>query len=252
MRAVTRVLSPFCTVPLCVAKKLMVASATGIFLLNSAGAQEVQGPDSGNRVSLSATASVEVAQDWMTLSLSTTRDGVDAATVQAQLKSALEAALAVARPAADKDRLDLRTGQFSLSPRYGRDGKINGWQGSVELTLSGRDFERITFTAGKVQTLTLNSIGFGLSPAARSALESDLQARAIGRFKAKAQEVAVAFGHTRYQLLQVNVGAVDLDGGGPRPMLAMATRSPTADAAVPAEPGRTTVQLSVNGTVRLQ
>ena len=48
----------------------------------------------------------------------------------------------------------------------------NGWQGSVELTLEGRDFERIAATAGKVNSLTLNGIHFGLSPKARTASTS--------------------------------------------------------------------------------
>lgn len=210
--------------------------------------------DASNQVRLSASASVEVRHDWMSLSLSTTRDGADAPAVQAQLKTALDAALAVVRPQADKERMDLRTGNFSLSPRYGRDGKINGWQGSVELTLEGRDFERITATAGKVSSLTLNGIAFGLSPKARLALESELQAKAIDRFKAKAKEVATAFGMGGYQLMQVNVGAVDGGDAGPRPMMAMAMRASVADAAtpVPTEPGRSTVQLSVSGTIRLK
>lgn len=195
---------------------------------------------------------VEVAQDWMTLSLGTVREGVDAAAVQTQLKAALEAALAVAKPAVTADGMVLRTGNFSLYPRHGRDGKINGWQGSVELTLEGKDFDRITTTAGKVQTLTLNGVSFGLSPVARTGLEASLQSQAIDRFKAKAQAVATAFGFGGYQLLQVNVGAVDNPGSGPRPMVAMAARSAMSEAAVPAEAGRSQVSLSVSGTVRLK
>ena len=148
----------------------------------------------------------------MSLNLSTTRDGSDAAAVQAQLRNALDAALAVAKPQAEKDRMELRTGSFSLSPRYGRDGKINGWQGSVELTLEGRDFERITATAGKVSSLTLNGIHFGLSPKARTALESDLQAQAIERFKTKAKEIAAAFGMGGYQIMQVDAVQLSVSG----------------------------------------
>lgn len=234
-----------------IALNSILISAVAIFLSNFASAQDPSS-DPGNRVNLSATASVEVAQDWMTLSLGTTREGVDAPVVQTQLKAALEAALAVAKPAVSAEGMVLRTGNFSIYPRHGRDGKINGWQGSVEVTLEGKDFERITNTAGKVQTLTLNGVSFGLSPAARTGLEASLQAQAIDRFKAKAQAVATAFGFGGYQLLQVNVGAVDHAGGGPRPMVAMAARSAMSEAAVPAEAGRSQVALSVNGSVRLK
>lgn len=245
----------------------LLASANGLFFIKNVQAQTVDAAsvavqaatsgvvaEAGNRVSLAASASVDVAHDWMSLSLSTTRDGADANTVQAQLRTALDAALAVARPKAEKDRLDLRTGNFSLSPRYGREGRIDGWQGSVELVLEGRDFERITATAGKVSSLTMNGISFGLSPQTRTALESDLQAQAIERFKTKAREITRAFGLGSYQLVEVNVGGVDGGEAAPRPMVMMAksARVGVADAGVPAEPGRSTVQLSVNGTIRLK
>jgi predicted secreted protein len=59
--------------------------------------------------------------------------------------------------------MDVRTGNFSLYPRYGRDGKISGWQGSAELVLEGRDFARITAAAGKIPGMTLGNVGFSLS-----------------------------------------------------------------------------------------
>jgi len=233
----------------------ILASAGGIFGIQNVHAQDAKAPgdDPFNRVALSATASVEVPQDWLTLTLSTARDGTEPAAVQTQLKQALDAALAVARPQAEKGQLELRSGNLSLSPRYGRDGKVNGWQGSVSLAVEGRDFARITTVAGKVQSLALQGLSFGLSPTARTALEADLQAQAIARFQAKAQAVAQSFGFKAYQLVQVTVGAVDGGGGQVRPM-AMAVRAMSAvsDAPVPVEAGTSTVQLSVNGTVRLK
>ena len=79
--------------------------------------------------------------------------------------------------------------------------------------------------------------------------------RASERFKTKAKEIAAAFGMGGYQIMQVDVGAVDgAAEAGHRPVLMMAARSGMADAAppVPAEPGRTTVQLSVSGSIRLK
>lgn len=237
-----------------IARNLVLVSVAGIFIANLSHAQTVEptGPTMA-RVTLSATAATEVPHDWMTIQLSTTRDGTDANAVQSQLKAALQAALAVAKPKAEGERLAVHTGSFQLSPRYGRDGKINGWQGSVALTLEGRDFERLASVAGQATTLTLGDVAFGLSPQARTALETDLQAQAIERFRAKAQQSAVSFGYTGYRVAQVVVGAIDGGGGSmPRPMLAMAARSVMAEAApVPAEPGRSRVQLTVSGSVAL-
>ena len=114
-------------------------------------------------LALSACGSVEVQQDLLSISMTTTRDGADAGTVQTQLKQALDTALAQARQAAIPEQMEVRTGNFSLYPRYNKDGKINGWQGSTELVLEGKDFPRITSTAGKIQTLTMGNVSFALS-----------------------------------------------------------------------------------------
>ena len=72
-----------------------------------------------NVVSLSAEASREVLQDRLSITLSVSREGTEAAAVQTQLRQALDSALAEARKAQRPNGLlDVRTGAFSLSPRY--------------------------------------------------------------------------------------------------------------------------------------
>ena len=124
-----------------------------------------------NVAQLSASGSVEVQQDLLSISMNTTRDGVDATAVQSQLKQALDSALALAKPAAAAGQMEVRTGNFSLYPRYSKDGKINGWQGSAELVLEGKDFARITTTAGKIQSLTMGGVSFALSREQRAKVE---------------------------------------------------------------------------------
>ena len=205
-----------------------------------------------NVVQLSASGSVEVQQDLLSISMNTTRDGPDAGTVQAQLKLALDAALAEAKKAAQPGQLDVRTGNFSLYPRYGKDGKINGWQGAAELVLEGRDFVRISSTAGKVQTLTLANVTFSLSREQRARVEGEAQTLAIERFKAKAADIAKGFGFSGYTLREVSVNAND-QGQPPRPrMLAMEARSAAAEAPVPVEAGKATVLVTVAGSVQLK
>ncbi|MFW2357611.1 SIMPL domain-containing protein [Hydrogenophaga sp.] len=217
-----------------------------------AQAQSVQ-PPLLNVVNLSASGSLEAPQDWLSMSLSTTREGPDAVTVQNQLKAALESALVVARASAQPQQLDVRTGQFSLYPRYSDKGKISGWQGSTELVLEGRDFARISTTAGKIQTLTMSNMGFSLSREARLKLESDVQAMAIERFKSKAGEVAKGFGFAGYSLREVSVSSADQEGRPFQPRaMAMEAKAAMSDAAVPVEPGKSTVNVSVSGSVQLK
>ena len=119
-----------------------------VFAAASASAQPLPVPQ--NVVQLSASGTVEVTQDLMSIALNTTRDGADAATVQTQLKQALDAALTEAKKTAQPSQMEVRTGNFSLFPRYGKDGKINGWQGTTGLVLEGRYFARITTAAGRI------------------------------------------------------------------------------------------------------
>ena len=59
-------------------------------------------PGVSNLVVLGATATEQVTQDWLTITLTVTREASDAATVQRQLKQLLEPALAEAKHAGQK------------------------------------------------------------------------------------------------------------------------------------------------------
>jgi predicted secreted protein len=205
-----------------------------------------------NVVQLTASGTVEVQQDLLSITMSTTRDGADASAVQGQLKQALDTALVQARQAAAPGQLDVRTGNFSFYPRYGKDGKINGWQGSTELVLDGKDFSRITATAGKIQTLTLQSVSFALSREQRARVEGEAQSQAIERFKLKASEIAKGFGFNGYSLREVSVNTND-QSSVPRPrMMAMQARAETPDAPVSVEAGKSTVVVTVSGSVQMR
>jgi predicted secreted protein len=205
-----------------------------------------------NVLQLSAAGTVEVQQDLLSITLTTTREAADAATVQTQLRTALEAALAEAKKSAQPGQLDVRTGNFSLSPRYTREGKISGWQGTTELVLEGRDFARITQTAGRIGTLSLGHVGFGLSREERAKVETRAQTLAIENFRQKAGELARGFGFGGYTLREVAVNANE--GGPERPrMMAMQAKSmAAADAPVPVEAGKASVVVTVSGSIQLK
>lgn len=204
-----------------------------------------------NVAQLSASGSVDVQQDLLSISMTTSRDGLEAGAVQAQLRQALETALGQARQSASPGLMDVRTGNFSLYPRYGKDGKINGWQGTTELVLEGRDFPRITGTAGKLQTLSMGSVGFALSREQRAKVEGEAQAQAIERFKAKAAEVSGAFGFGGYALREVSVNTNDASPMPRQRAMAMSAKAEMLDAPMPVEAGKSTVLVSITGSVQM-
>lgn len=232
--------------------KLIAASA----LLACAGAafsQSSAAPEPRNIVQLSASGTVEVQQDLLVLNLATTKEAADAATVQAQLKQALDTALAEAKRNAQPGQLDVQTGPFGMYPRYGKDGKINGWQGRAELVLEGRDFSRITSTAGKIQTLSISQVSFGLSRESRAKVEGEAQSQAIEQFKARAAELAKGFGFSNYSLREVSVNSNEMvPGPRPRMMAAEAKVGSFADSAVPVEAGKAQVIVNVSGSVQMR
>ncbi|GKS88960.1 SIMPL domain-containing protein [Acidovorax sp. SUPP2539] len=236
-----------------IATKIIAAGA----LLMCAGAafsQNAVMPPPQNVLQLSATGTVDVQQDLLVLTLATSKEGADAATVQTQLKQALDSALAEAKRSAQPDQMDVRTGAFGMYPRYGKEGKINGWQGRAELILQGRDFSRITTTAGKIQSMPISQIAFDLSREAREKVEGEAQTKAIEQFKARANELARGFGFSGYTLREVAVNSNEMIPG-PRPrMMAMEAKmsSMSADAPVPVEAGKAQVVVNVSGAVQLR
>lgn len=230
----------------------LIATCAGLVLACSAFAQNSPYQPPQNVVRLSAQGAVDVQQDWLAITLGTTQEGPDAGTVQNKLKAALDAALAQARRAAAPGKLEVRTGDFSLGPRYASGGKINGWQGSAELVLEGRDFALVSGTAGSLSTMNVTNVAFSLSREQRAKVEGEAQAAAVNSFKTRASEIAKEFGFAGYTLREVSVNAND-QSPPPRPrMMAMEARAALAEAPVPVEAGKSTVLVTVAGTVQLK
>jgi len=206
---------------------------------------------------LTANANVDVTRDVLQIVFSTTRDGSDANAVQGQLKQALDTALAEAKKAAKPGQVDVQTGNFSLYPRYATvqsTGKqtINGWQGSAELIVEGRDLATIGALVGKITTMTVARVGYRLSREAMQRVEADVVADAIARFRAKAGDYAKQFGYAGYAIREVTVSSSDAGQGPMRAMSAPAMRSAVVSEPLPVEPGKETVTATVGGTVQMK
>ncbi|HNJ82703.1 MAG TPA: SIMPL domain-containing protein [Piscinibacter sp.] len=203
-------------------------------------------------VSLSASATVEVTKDLLNVVLSTNKEGQDAASVQSQLKQALDAALAEARKAAKPGQIEVQTGNFSLYPRYAPKGGLTGWQGSAELVIEGKDMSGIGALTGRITTMSVARVSQGVSRELREKVESDLAAQAIARYRAKAADYAKQFGYSGYVIREVNVSGTEPPGFVPMPMVrAKAMASVASDEALPVEAGKAQLAVNVSGSVQL-
>lgn len=232
-------------------RRLTRSVAATLLVLAAPWAASAQpAPQPQGVVGLAASATAEVTRDLLNVTLTTTRDGTDAAAVQSGLKQALDAALAEAKKVAKPGQIEVQTGNFSLFPRYSNKGVITGWQGTAELQVQGRDIPGIARLTGRISTMTIARVGTDLSREQREKVESDLTAQAIAAYRAKAAEYAKAFGYGGYVIREVNVGANE------PVQYAMAARmerksAMAADEALPVEMGKGSVTVNVNGTVQM-
>ncbi|HET8870147.1 MAG TPA: SIMPL domain-containing protein [Aquabacterium sp.] len=215
------------------------------------------GADGGreNVVSFSSAATEELVQDQMTVTLQALKEGASASDVQTALKAAMDAALKEARLSAQPNGgLEIKTGGFSVFPRYGSNGKIAGWQGSAQLILEGTDMPRINQLVGRLNQLNVTGVSYGLSRALRESRETALTTQAIARFKSRALQMAKDFGFKSYSLGEISVSSTE-PGFENRPPMMYAMRAKAmdaAEAALPSEPGKGVLSVTVNGSVVLQ
>lgn len=234
------------------AKLASIRAASGMVLLaalHGAALADPPAPPAGV-VNLQASASAEVPRDLLAVTLSVTREGPDAASVQTALKQALDAALAEARKAAKPGQVDVQTGNFALFPRYSKNNTISGWQGNAELQVEGRDMSAIAALTGRITTMAISRVSYSLSRELRDKTESDLAAQAIARYRARATDVAKQFGYSGYTLREVGVSATE--PGFPQPLPRMrAMAAQASDEALPVEAGKGVVTVVVSGSVQL-
>ena len=215
-------------------------------------AQDVGPTALSNGLRLSSQGVVEVVQDRLVLTLGTTREGADGQSVQQELSRAVDQALQQARSAAVAGQMDVRTGGFSLSPRYGQDGRITGWRGSAEVVLEGLDMQRITATAARMAPLNVLRAAFALSREARERAETQAQALAVERFKTRATELTRLFGFGSFGLREVSVEGNDQTDVPRLRTAGVGVAMSASMAEVPVQAGITQVMVQVSGTVQMR
>ncbi len=232
---------------------LVAACVLSASLPRLAAAQVAVAPkDPEGVISLNSSATVQVPNDWIAVQFTTTKEGTDAAAVQAALKEALGTALAQARQVAKPDgHVEVQGSGFSLQPRLNPKGLVNGWTGTTALLVQGRDMGTIAELAGRVQTMTVGNLDYSVSREAREKVEGDVAAQAIARFRAKAADYAKAFGYASFVVRDANVN-VDNGQPPPRPFRMKAAMASSVSDSLPVEAGSGSVTANVNGSVQLK
>ncbi|MGI4814111.1 MAG: SIMPL domain-containing protein [Janthinobacterium lividum] len=206
------------------------------------------GPPPSGVLSLSADATAEVPSDRIRITVFHEESAADPATLTAALTRATQHALTAARGQAG---VDVSTGGFNVYASNDRDGHVSEWRGRSELVLDSADFAAASKLAGALgPEMQVGSVNFSLSSGARRAAEAKLASEAIDNFRQQAQHAVGDFGYRHYSIRSVQVGN---ESAVPRPIpMAMFARNSLAKSdAIPVEASKTTVTVTVSGSVQM-
>ena len=142
------------------------------------------------------------------MTLTTTREATDAATVQSQLQ-APPSTPPWPRRARARSRASSTCAPATSACRRATRARARSAAGRARPNWCSKagTSPRITQTAGTHPTLTVGNVGFGLSREQRAKVEAEAQTLAIDNFKQKAGELAKGFGFGGYTLREVSVNA---------------------------------------------
>lgn len=200
-----------------------------------------------NLVGVSAQAEREVANDTLTAVMAVDAEGNDPVALADGANRAMREALKLAQAYRG---VKARSLNYQTWPVYDK-SRIVRWRVRQELRLESRVFAEATELIGKLQsTLVVSSLAVGLSMEARKQAENALIVEALAAFHERAEIVREAQKAKGYRVkdLQINTG------GGAQPRMYSAQRGGVAAsvAAPSVEPGASTIQVNVSGTVQLQ
>jgi predicted secreted protein len=200
-----------------------------------------------NLVSVSAQAEREVANDTLTAVMAVDAEGNDPVALADGANRAMREALKLAQA---YKAVKARSLNYQTWPVYDK-ARIVRWRVRQELRLESREFAQATELIGKLQsTLVVSSLAVGLSSEARKQAENALIVEALAAFHERAEIVRDAQKAKGYRVKDLQINA----GGGVQPRMYSAQRAGVAAsvAAPSVEPGASTIQVNVSGTVQLQ
>ncbi len=201
--------------------------------------------EAGTTIDLNAEASRSASNDLARSTVFSEIHGNAPADVARQVNAQIAEALKLAK---SYPAVKAQSGNTSTYPTYGKTNKIEGWQMRSEIVLESTDSTVLSELLGKLQGQALGVSGITFLPTAETRKKSESAALldAIAAFKARAKQVAEAFG-SGFEIKHLSLG------GASRPEAPMLRRTAfAADAmTMPVESGESQISVSVSGQIEL-
>lgn len=208
-------------------------------------------------LNLSVTEQTEVDQDQLIAYLAYTVQGKDKNALQNEVNEAMEEALALL-DGSENEALEYATQQYHVYiVQPGRSSRSDiedpVWRAQQSLSITSKDSAAVLELTGQLQTLGLNvtNLSYSLAPETEQSIQQSLLTAALEQLQQRADEAAQAMNKAGATLVEVNLQ----DSQNYRYQArGEAMMSMAADSAVQppvAEPGKSTVSLTVSARALL-
>jgi len=197
-------------------------------------------------VQLSQRAEKIVARDQIGVSLRVEAKGNEPRQLQDEVNRRMSEALAKAKKFPS---VRSSTGGYSVVRAY--DAKApQAWQAMQSLVMESGNLQDCLALAGQLQGdgLVISNMRFFVSPKALAAVQDELTAQAIGELRARSERVADNLGLKLQSMKSVEVGNT-AEQAAPMPMRFATAEAAPSSTPPAAEPGETTVSVTVTATV---
>lgn len=203
-------------------------------------------------LNLSLTEQAQVDQDTLNASLQYVAQGRDRRALQEEVNRAMQAALAVAREAstvqAETSHYHVQIVQTGRPSRTDIENPV--FRAQQGLQLKSEDSAALLELLGALQAegLTLSGLYYSLSPAAHERVAGELLHSALTKLQSRASDAASVLRKGSAELVEVSMDGSPnfMEARMRMPMMAMAADSAVDFAPPAAEPGQTTVSVSVS------
>ena len=200
-------------------------------------------------ITLTATASSQLANDRMHAFLRVDVDNPDPVAAGNEVNTRMAKALARAKAVRGVESATTAYSSYQVSER----NQPLRWRVSQTLSLESSDFTALAALVSKVQSedgLVLGGMSFSVSPSARRTAEDALTQQAIKAWQARAQAAAQGFGSSAWRTGYVTIQTGDY--ARPVPMLRAAGVQAAAAAPIATEGGTSDITVTVSGEAILE
>lgn len=200
-------------------------------------------------VTVTASATSQLANDRMTAFLRVEVDNPDAVAAAGEVNTRMGKALARAKAVRG---VEAATTGYS-SYQYSERNQPIRWRVSQTLSLESSDFTALSVLVTKIQSedgLVLSGMNFSVSPSARHTAEDALTQQAIKAWQARAQAASQGFASNTWRAGYITIQAGDATR--PIPMMRMTAQAAAAPPPIATEAGTTDITVTVSGEAILE